>query len=177
VRPAIATLAPLAVSLAVFDGRTRPLFVAGLFLVVELFSNLVLETVLYAGSAGVLARIAASQPRAVVIGSVPPGGLSEARLLHKRLAAASSGSLVMLARWGADDASVADAGMATSIERSVGRTLVEARAQIRRVAQVAVNRAGGCGRLTREGTAPLGRALNDDGYSSVASRTLSFASP
>jgi hypothetical protein len=38
----------------------------------------------------VLARVAASQPRAVVIGSVPPGGLSEARLLHKRLAAASS---------------------------------------------------------------------------------------
>jgi hypothetical protein len=87
----------------------------------------------------VLARVAASQPRAVVIGSVPPGGLAEARLLCIRLAAASSGSpWVMLARWGADDASGADAGVATSIEGSVARTLAEARAQIRRMAQVAV---------------------------------------
>jgi predicted PurR-regulated permease PerM len=51
--PIAAAAAPLLVSLAVFPGWTQPLWVAALFLVLELFTNLVLETVLYAGAAGV----------------------------------------------------------------------------------------------------------------------------
>ena len=53
VGPWIAALLPVGLSLAVFEGWTRPALVAGLFIGLELFSNLVLETVLYAGSAGV----------------------------------------------------------------------------------------------------------------------------
>jgi predicted PurR-regulated permease PerM len=51
--PIAAAAAPLLVSLAVFPGWTQPLWVAALFLVLELFTNLVLETALYAGAAGV----------------------------------------------------------------------------------------------------------------------------
>jgi predicted PurR-regulated permease PerM len=51
--PIAAAAAPLFVSLAVFPGWMQPLWVAALFLVLELFTNLVLETVLYAGAAGV----------------------------------------------------------------------------------------------------------------------------
>ena len=45
--------APILVSLAATDGWAGPLLVVGLFVVLELFTNLVLETVLYAGAAGV----------------------------------------------------------------------------------------------------------------------------
>lgn len=55
VGPWIAALAPIALSLAVFPGWTRPLLVCALFVVLELFTNLVLETFLYAGTAGVSA--------------------------------------------------------------------------------------------------------------------------
>jgi hypothetical protein len=55
VGPWIAALAPIALSLAVFSGWTRPGLVALLFIALELFTNLVLETVLYAGAAGVSA--------------------------------------------------------------------------------------------------------------------------
>src|SRR6185503_14912491 len=41
------------VSLAALDGWTRPFEVMALFVVLELFTNLVLETFLYAGAAGV----------------------------------------------------------------------------------------------------------------------------
>ncbi len=41
------------VALAALPGWTRPLEVAGFFVALELFTNLVLETVLYAGAAGV----------------------------------------------------------------------------------------------------------------------------
>jgi predicted PurR-regulated permease PerM len=51
--PAIAAGAPIAVSLAALDGWAGPLWVMGLFVALELFTNLVLETVLYAGAAGV----------------------------------------------------------------------------------------------------------------------------
>ena len=51
--PWIAALAPVTLSLAVFPGWVRPLLVAALFLVFELFTNIVLETLLYAGAAGV----------------------------------------------------------------------------------------------------------------------------
>ncbi len=51
--PWIAALAPIALSLAVFPGWVRPLLVAALFVVFELFTNIVLETLLYAGAAGV----------------------------------------------------------------------------------------------------------------------------
>ena len=53
VGPWIGALAPIALSLAVFPGWTRPVLVVGLFVILELFTNLVLETVLYAGAAGV----------------------------------------------------------------------------------------------------------------------------
>ena len=51
--PWIAALAPIALTLAVFAGWKQPLLVASLFVVLELFTNLVLETFLYAGAAGV----------------------------------------------------------------------------------------------------------------------------
>lgn len=51
--PIAAAAGPILVSLAVLPGWTRPLSVVGLFIVLELFTNLVLETVLYAGAAGV----------------------------------------------------------------------------------------------------------------------------
>jgi hypothetical protein len=44
---------PILVSLAALPGWAGPLWVVGLFVVLELFTNLVLETVLYAGAAGV----------------------------------------------------------------------------------------------------------------------------
>ena len=45
--------APILVSLAALQGWAGPLGVVGLFVVLELFTNFVLETVLYAGAAGV----------------------------------------------------------------------------------------------------------------------------
>lgn len=53
VGPIVGFVAPVVVALAVFEGWMRPLFVVGLFVVLELFTNLVLETVLYAGAIGV----------------------------------------------------------------------------------------------------------------------------
>jgi predicted PurR-regulated permease PerM len=53
VGPWVAALAPIAISLVAFDDWTHPLLVTGLFVVLELFSNLVLETILYADVAGV----------------------------------------------------------------------------------------------------------------------------
>jgi len=53
VGPAIGAGAPIVVSLAALPGWTGPLLVLGMFIVLELFTNLVLETVLYAGAAGV----------------------------------------------------------------------------------------------------------------------------
>lgn len=53
VGPALGAGIPILVSLASMEGWVGPLSVAGLFLVLELFTNLVLETVLYAGAAGV----------------------------------------------------------------------------------------------------------------------------
>ncbi len=51
--PVLAAGAPILVSLAALPGWTGPLSVIGLFIALELFTNLVLETVLYAGAAGV----------------------------------------------------------------------------------------------------------------------------
>jgi hypothetical protein len=53
VGPTIAAVAPLLVALAALEGWTRPLLVLGLFVGLELVTNLVLETVVYAGAAGV----------------------------------------------------------------------------------------------------------------------------
>ena len=53
VGPVLGAGAPLLVSLAALEGWTSPLMVLALFVVLELFTNLVLETVLYAGAAGV----------------------------------------------------------------------------------------------------------------------------
>ena len=53
VGPVLGAGAPILVSLAALDGWVGPLWVAGMFVVLELFTNLVLETVLYAGAAGV----------------------------------------------------------------------------------------------------------------------------
>ena len=51
--PVLGAGAPILVSLAALPGWTDPLWVLGMFAVLELFTNLVLETVLYAGAAGV----------------------------------------------------------------------------------------------------------------------------
>ncbi len=53
VGPVLGAGAPILVSLAALAGWVGPLWVIGLFVVLELFTNLVLETVLYAGAAGV----------------------------------------------------------------------------------------------------------------------------
>ena len=53
VGPAVGAGAPILVSLAALPGWAGPLWVVGLFVALELFTNLVLETALYAGAAGV----------------------------------------------------------------------------------------------------------------------------
>jgi hypothetical protein len=53
VGPVLGAGAPILVSLAAAEGWAGPLLVVGFFVVLELFTNLVLETVLYAGAAGV----------------------------------------------------------------------------------------------------------------------------
>jgi predicted PurR-regulated permease PerM/CheY-like chemotaxis protein len=53
VGPWVAALFPITLSLAVFPGWTKPVIVIALFVVLELFSNMVMETFLYANSAGV----------------------------------------------------------------------------------------------------------------------------
>ena len=53
VGPVLGAGAPILVSLAALEGWRGPLAVVALFLALELFTNLVLETVLYAGAAGV----------------------------------------------------------------------------------------------------------------------------
>jgi predicted PurR-regulated permease PerM len=53
VGPVLGAGAPILVSLAATEGWAGPLWVLGLFVGLELFTNLVLETVLYAGAAGV----------------------------------------------------------------------------------------------------------------------------
>jgi hypothetical protein len=51
--PIAAAGGPVVLALAALPGWTRPLEVAGFYVLLELFTNLVLETVLYAGAAGV----------------------------------------------------------------------------------------------------------------------------
>jgi hypothetical protein len=53
VGPLIAAGTPILISLAALPGWERPLYVIGLFVGIELFTNMVLETLLYAGAAGV----------------------------------------------------------------------------------------------------------------------------
>jgi predicted PurR-regulated permease PerM len=53
VGPFLGAGAPIVLSLAALPGWLRPLMVAGLFVGLEMFTNLVLETILYAGAAGV----------------------------------------------------------------------------------------------------------------------------
>ena len=53
VGPWVGALFPITLSLAVFPGWAKPLIVIALFIVLELFSNMVMETLLYANSAGV----------------------------------------------------------------------------------------------------------------------------
>jgi hypothetical protein len=53
VGPVLGAGAPTLVSLAALEGWTGPLIVLALFVVLELFTNLVLESVLYAGAVGV----------------------------------------------------------------------------------------------------------------------------
>jgi predicted PurR-regulated permease PerM len=53
VGPVLSAAAPIAISLAAMTGWKSPLMVVALYVVLELFTNLVLETVLYAGAAGV----------------------------------------------------------------------------------------------------------------------------
>jgi predicted PurR-regulated permease PerM len=76
VGPVLGAGAPILVSLAAAEGWAGPLYVVGLFVVLELFTNLVLETVSYAGAAGVspvalLARIRGVLD--VALGAARPG--------------------------------------------------------------------------------------------------------
>ncbi len=53
VGPVIAAVGPILLALAALPGWARPAAVAGFYAALELFTNLVLETVLYAGAAGI----------------------------------------------------------------------------------------------------------------------------
>jgi predicted PurR-regulated permease PerM len=53
VGPLIGVAAPILIAVASMDGWQGPLLVMSLMIALELFTNLVLETVLYAGAAGV----------------------------------------------------------------------------------------------------------------------------
>ena len=53
VGPILGAGAPIVMSLAALPGWTQPLYVVALFIGLELFTNMVLETLLYAGAAGV----------------------------------------------------------------------------------------------------------------------------
>ena len=53
VGPAVGALLPIALSLAVFVGWVKPLLVGGLFVLLELVTNMILEPLLYGRSAGV----------------------------------------------------------------------------------------------------------------------------
>ena len=53
VGPVLGAGAPIVISLAALPGWASPLWVIGMYTVLELFTNLVLETALYAGAAGV----------------------------------------------------------------------------------------------------------------------------
>lgn len=53
VGPVLGAGAPILISLATLPGWTQPLYVMAFFAAIELFTNMVLETVLYAGAAGV----------------------------------------------------------------------------------------------------------------------------
>jgi predicted PurR-regulated permease PerM len=53
VGPAVGAVLPIALSLAVFAGWVKPLLVGGLFVLLELVTNMVLEPLLYGRSAGV----------------------------------------------------------------------------------------------------------------------------
>ena len=53
VGPALAALLPMALSLAVFAGWVKPFLIGGLFVLLELGTNMVLEPLLYGRSAGV----------------------------------------------------------------------------------------------------------------------------
>jgi predicted PurR-regulated permease PerM len=53
VGPIVGAAAPFVISLAALEGWARPAMVFGSFVVIELFTNLVLEAVLYAGAIGV----------------------------------------------------------------------------------------------------------------------------
>jgi predicted PurR-regulated permease PerM len=53
VGPIVAAGGPVLLAMAALPGWTRPLEVAAFYVLLELFTNLVLETVLYAGAAGV----------------------------------------------------------------------------------------------------------------------------
>jgi predicted PurR-regulated permease PerM len=51
--PVVAAAGPIVIAMAALPGWTQPIEVAAFYVVLELFTNLVLETVLYAGAAGV----------------------------------------------------------------------------------------------------------------------------
>jgi AI-2E family transporter len=53
VGPAAAFVAPIVIAIAAMDGWRQPAYVLAFMIALELFTNLVLETVLYAGAAGV----------------------------------------------------------------------------------------------------------------------------
>jgi hypothetical protein len=81
----------------------------------------------------VASEIVACRPRAVLIGSLPPGGLAETRYLCKRLSAAASRPWILVARWGV----VGDASepVPAPLAAATVRSLAEARAQLQQFAR------------------------------------------
>src|SRR4029450_11588350 len=70
----LAALVPLVLSLAVFDGWTRPLLILGLFVVTELTVAFVVEPLLYGRSAGVsaIALLVGAAVRPWLLGPIGP---------------------------------------------------------------------------------------------------------
>ncbi len=84
-------------------------------------------------TAEVAGEIAARAPNAVVVGSLPPGGLAESRYLCKRLQAASRSPWVLVGRWGRSDGGEP---MTIAGATAVVGSLAEARAQLAQFARI-----------------------------------------
>ena len=80
----------------------------------------------------VIGQIAARRPNAVVVGSLPPGGLAEARHLSKRVHATSPRPRVIVGRWRSEVGRDELDGLGTTI---VVGSLAEASAQLNQFAR------------------------------------------
>ena len=84
--------------------------------------------------AEVVREIAERRPRAVVLGSVAPGGLAEIRYLRKRLEALVPPPRLLVCRWGPSAGPDEDAALRSV---PVARDLATARAELSNLARLA----------------------------------------